>query len=66
MVGMVHTRVWERMGFRESFELAYSAWDSSDSPLDLSSVLVLGVSAAYLIWQALVRTLRYVLRVTRV
>ena len=66
MVGMVHTEVWGRMGSRENFELPYSAWDSSDFPLDLSSVLVLGLSAAYLIWQALVRTLGCVLRVTRV
>ena len=66
MVGMVHTRVWERMDSRESFDLAYSAWDSLDFPLNLSSVLVLGLSAAYLIWQALVRTLRCVLRVPRV
>ena len=33
MVGMVHTRVWERMDSRESFELAYWTWDSLDFPL---------------------------------
>ena len=66
MVGMVHIKALERMGSRERFELAYSAWDKGDFPIDLSSLLLLGPLAAYLIWQAWVRTLRCVLRVPRV